>query len=140
MTKGFFTGLAAILTVAASLTLAGSASALEQSCETIRVDPAVNASGPGGQRLIELQGAVFMGDEIVAGPNGLAQIRFLDNTRIVIGPNSRLRIDTFVFNPDFTAREITMTAVKGTFRFISGNSEPGVYKIRTPTMTIGIRG
>ena len=37
-----------------------------------------------------------MGDEIVAHPHGLAQIRFIDNTRIVIGPNSRLRIDTFI--------------------------------------------
>ena len=140
MTKGFFTGFAAAATIAAMLALAGPASALEPSGQAIRVDPAVNATGPGGQRLIELQGAVFMGDEIVATSNGLAQIRFIDNTRIVIGPNSRLRIDTFVFNPDYTAREVTVTAVKGTFRFISGNSEPGVYKIRTPTMTIGIRG
>jgi hypothetical protein len=30
--------------------------------------------------------------------------------------------------------------IKGSFRFISGNSAPGAYSIRTPSMTIGIRG
>jgi hypothetical protein len=104
------------------------------------VDPAVNASGLTGSRLLVLEGAVFMGDEIVAQPQGLAQIRFIDNTRIIIGPNSRLRIDTFIFNPDYTAKNVTITAIKGVFRFISGKSADGAYQIRTPTMTIGVRG
>jgi hypothetical protein len=124
----------------AALLAASPAAALEPSGHAIRVDPAVNASGPAGERLIELQGAVFMGDEIVASPNGLAQIKFIDNTRLVVGPNSRLTIDTFVFNPDLTAQKVVVTMVKGTFRFISGNSEPGAYTLRTPTSTIGIRG
>jgi hypothetical protein len=114
--------------------------AVEPSGFAKRVNPAVDASGVTGKRLLVLEGAVFMGDEIVANPNGLAQIRFIDNTRIVIGPNSRLRIDTFVFNPDYTARDVTITAVKGVFRFISGDSPDGAYTIRTPTMTIGVRG
>jgi hypothetical protein len=120
--------------------LAGSAAALDPSGRAIRVDPAVNATGPGGERLIELQGAVFMGDEIVASPNGLAQIKFIDNTRLVVGPNSRLTIDTFVFNPDLTAQKVVVTMIKGSFRFISGDSDPGAYTLRTPTTTIGIRG
>ena len=119
---------------------AGPAAAIEPSGQAVRVNPAVNATGPGGERLIELQGAVFMGDEIVANPNGLAQIKFIDNTRLVVGPNSRLTIDTFVFNPDLTARKVTITAIKGSFRFISGNSPYGAYSIRTPDMSIGIRG
>jgi hypothetical protein len=125
---------------AATLSLAAPAIALEASGHAIRIDPSVDATGPGGERMIELQGAVFMGDQIVAGPNGLAQIKFIDNTRIVIGPNSRLTIDTFVFNPDLTAREVVVTAIEGTFRFISGNSPDEAYTIRTPTMTMGIRG
>ena len=123
-----------------SIAFAGPALAIEPSGSAIRVDPAVNASGITGSRLLVLEGAVFMGDEIVAQPHGLAQIRFIDNTRIVIGPNSRLRIDTFIFNPDYTAKNVTITAVKGVFRFISGNSPEGAYRIRTPTMTIGVRG
>jgi hypothetical protein len=132
-------GRLAALAIAAAL-CGGTASAIEPSGTAIRVDPAVNASGVTGERLLVLEGAVFMGDEIVANPGGLAQIKFIDNTRIVIGPNSRLRIDTFVFNPDLTAQKVAITAIKGTFRFISGRSAPGAYTITTPTMTVGIRG
>jgi hypothetical protein len=116
------------------------AAAIEASGHAVHVNPAVNATGPGGKRLIVLEGAVFMGDEIVANPNGLAQIKFIDNTRLVVGPNSRLRIDAFVFNSDYTAKNVTLTALKGTFRFISGDSPDGAYTIRTPTYSIGIRG
>ncbi len=132
--------LATASVIAATIMLASPAAALDPSGHAVRVNPAVNATGPGGERLIVLEGAVFMGDMIVANPNGLAQVRFIDNTRIVIGPNSRLKIDTFVFNPDNTAKEVSINMIKGSFRFISGNSPDGAYKLRTPTMTIGIRG
>jgi hypothetical protein len=120
--------------------LTNPSSAVEPSGSVVRVDPAVNATGRAGARLLEVQGAVFMGDQIVASPNGLAQIRFVDDTRLVIGPNSRLVIDKFVFNPDHTAKAVSINALKGTFRFISGNSPHQAYSIRTPTMTIGVRG
>ena len=129
-----------VLTLLAGTCLSGQAQAQEPSGNVIRVDPAVNAAGPGGQRLLELEGAIFMGDEIVASPQGLAQIRFLDDTKMVIGPNSRLRIDEFVFNPDNSARRVTVSVVKGVFRFISGNGSPGAYNLRTSTLTIGLRG
>ena len=76
----------------------------------------------------------------MARPAGLAQIRFVDDTRLVVGPNSRLVIDEFVFNPDQTAQQVTIRMAKGTFRFLSGNSPSKAYSIRTPTMTIGVRG
>ena len=137
-----FRGLFAMATVAAAAMIfaTGPAASQNPSGYAVKVDPAVNASGPAGQRLIELQGAIFVGDEIVAGPKGLAQIKFVDDTRIVVGPNSRLTIDTFVFNPDLTAKDITINMIQGSFRFISGRSADGAYKIRTPTMTAGIRG
>ncbi len=140
-TRSFVTAAAgALMALALALSVSSGAAAIEPSGHAVRVDPAVNASGPGGKRLIQLQGAIFVGDEIVANPNGLAQIIFIDNTRIVIGPNSRLTIDTFIFNPDNTAKKVAITALKGSFRFISGNSPYGAYSIRTPTMTVGFRG
>jgi len=125
---------------AVGILILSEAYALEPSGHVIKVDPAVNATGPGGRRLMELQGAVFMGDEIVASSQGLAQIKFIDDTRLVIGPGSRLTIDTFVFNPDYTAKDVTINMIEGTFRFISGKSADGAYHLRTPTMTAGIRG
>jgi hypothetical protein len=129
-----------LATLLASALLSGNSLALEPSGNAVRVSPNVDASGVSGERILEVEGAVFMGDEIVASPNGLAQIRFIDNTRIVIGPNSRLSIDTFVFNPDHTARQVTINAIKGAFRFISGNSPHQAYSIRTPMIAVGLRG
>ncbi len=129
-----------VLSLLASTCLTGHAFGLDPSGSAVSVDRLTNASGPGGARVLESSGPVFMGDEIVTDPNGLAQIRFIDDTKIVVGPNSRLVVDTFVFNPDNTARQVTVDAVKGVFRFISGNSPNEAYSIRTPTMTIGIRG
>ncbi len=129
-----------VLSLLASTCLAGHGFALDPSGSAVSVDRLTNASGPGGARVLESSGPVFMGDEITTNPNGLAQIRFIDDTKIVVGPNSRLVVDTFVFNPDNTARQVTVDAVKGVFRFISGNSPNEAYSIRTPTMTIGIRG
>jgi FecR protein len=134
-TQGVILGLLLVGAVAA-----GPAGAAEPSGSAVKVDPAVNATGPGGKRLLELDGAIFVGDEIVASPIGLAQIKFIDDTRIVVGPNSRLRIDTFVFNPNNTAKKVTISALYGTFRFITGKSAHEAYSIRTPTMTIGVRG
>ena len=134
------TSMAAACVLLVTTAFAGSASAIEPSGHAVKVDPAVNAAGPGGRRLIQLQGAVCMGDEIVASPVGLAQIKFIDDTRLVVGPNSRLKIDVFVFNPDNTAKKVAIRIVKGSFRFISGKSPKSAYSITTPSSTIGIRG
>ncbi len=83
---------------------------------------------------------VYSGDRIVTGQIGNAQIKFRDDTKLVVGPNSALVIDAFVFNKDDTARQVSISALKGAFRFISGKSPKDVYRITTPTATIGVRG
>lgn len=98
------------------------------------------ANGDGGDRVLQQDAPVYSGDAIVTGPVGQAQVKFRDNTKLVVGPNSRLVIDAFVFNSDDTARRLSIDALKGAFRFISGNSNHDAYNITTPTATIGVRG
>ena len=119
---------------------AGSSQALDPSGTTVAVVPAANASGESGERVLEVMGPVFMGDRVKTGPDGLAQIKFRDDTRLVVGANSLLTIDAFVFNDDDTARKVTINAFRGAFRFITGKSQKQAYSIRTPTTTIGVRG
>ncbi len=121
------------LALLASTTLSTPVLAVQPSGSAVRVDTTANAAGgAAGQRVLEVDGDVFMGDEITTNSHGLAQIRFVDNTRIVVGPNSRLVIDKFVFNADNTAQQVTIDAVKGVFRFISGNSPHDAYKSERP--------
>jgi hypothetical protein len=98
------------------------------------------ADGATGRRVLMEEAAVFSGDKIITGPVGEAQVRFRDDTKLVVGPNSMMVIDAFVFNDDDTARDITINAVRGAFRFITGNSPKDAYTITTPTSTIGVRG
>ncbi len=107
--------------------------------EAEKVSRSAEASGSAGARVLQAQGPVFMGDQISTNRSGEAQIRFVDDTRFVVGPNARVTIDKFVFSGN-TARTVTLSAVKGAFRFITGNSPKSAYLIRTPVMTIGVRG
>jgi len=124
----------------ASTAIPSLSGALEPSGSTVAVSTQAEASGPGGTRILNVPGDVFQGDSIVTDSRGQAQIRFVDDTRFVVGPNSRLVIDEFVFSPDGTAKDVAFNTLKGTFRFISGKSPHEAYSIRTPTMTIGVRG
>jgi len=129
-----------VLSLLASTAIPSFSAALEPSGSAVAVSTTTEASGPAGTRILEAPGDVFQGDLIVTDPQGQAQIRFVDDTRFVVGPNSRVRIDEFVFNPDGTASDVALNTLKGTFRFISGKSPHDAYSIRTPTMTIGVRG
>jgi len=121
------------------MTLAADA-AVEPSGTTVKVVPSAMATGAGGDRTLAAPGDIFQGDVIATGSDGNVQIRFRDDTRFVVGPNSRTTIDEFVYSDAGKATDVTFSAVRGTFRFIGGNGGPGVYSVRTPTATIGIRG
>jgi hypothetical protein len=107
----------------------------------VAVLQAAEASGAvSGRRILQLQGPVYMGDRIDTGAVGEAQLQFRDDTRLVVGPNSQLVIDKFVFNEQSTAKDVSINAVRGAFRFITGGSPKQAYSLRTPTATIGVRG
>jgi hypothetical protein len=128
----------------AALTLAAAgvpaAFAAEASGTAIAVVQQASIDGQTGRVVLQASAPVFSGDRIETGPNGEAQIKFRDETKLVVGPKSSLIIDAFVFNDDDTAREFSINVVKGAFRFITGNSSKDAYTITTPTSTIGVRG
>ena len=105
----------------------------------IAVVQATEADGQTGKRVLVQSGPVYSGDHITTGPNGQAQVKFRDNTKLIVGPNSMMVIDAFIFEGD-TARKININAVRGAFRFITGKSPKDAYTITTPTATIGVRG
>ncbi len=141
--SGRYLGLfAAIGTLASPLviTTVDHARAVSPSGTAVSVVPNAAAAGTTGRRTLQVDGDVFMGDKVQTGPGGEAQIQFKDSTKLVVGPNSSMTIDAFVFDANNKARKITMNAAKGAFRFITGTSQKQAYTINTPTSTIGIRG
>ena len=114
--------------------------AAEPSGEAVAVIPATAVTGASGNRPLAANDPVFSGDVVKTDEAGSAQILFRDDTRLVVGPNSEITIDKFVFADQSTAREVTINAIRGAFRFITGSSQKQAYTIKTPTATIGVRG
>lgn len=133
-----------VVTASAALLAAGGVqpgSAAQPAGNAVAVVQSANVEGGGGSRVLEVKAPVFMGDKVKTGKSGQAQLLFLDKTRMVVGPGSQLAIDSFVYQGGgATARQFTISAVKGAFRFITGASAKQAYVIRTPTATIGVRG
>lgn len=100
---------------------------------------APNAAGPGGKRALVEGSPVYEDDKVQTG-NGNVQIIFVDETKLVVGPNSTLVIDRFLMRGGNRAQKFSVNALRGTFRFISGHSAKNAYDIKTANATIGIRG
>src|SRR4028119_1040648 len=116
-----------------------SALAQEPTGHTVAVSPDASAYGTTGARLLSSQDAVFMGDRLQTGPQGEAQLQFIDETRLVVGPNASPTIDSFIVK-EKSVQQFTLSAAKGAFRFFSGNSAKSAYSITTPTAILGVRG
>jgi FecR protein len=78
-------------------------------------------------------------DKISVG-TGNVQILFTDGTKLVLGSGSSLVIEKYLMRGGNTAQNVTIDALRGTFRFITGNSAKKNYHIKTSNATIGIRG
>lgn len=86
---------------------------------------------------------VSLGNDIVTGRASALQILLLDRTSFTVGGNARIKIDRFVYDPSRSASSVGLSVAKGAFRFISGkplHANPGQSAIRTPIVSIGIRG
>jgi hypothetical protein len=120
--------------------MAGPVFAGAPSGTVLAVVQAANIDGATGKLVIQPEQAVFSGDRVETGPSGSAQIKFRDNTKLVVGPNSSMVIDAFVFSDENTARKVSIDVLKGTLRFMTGSSPKDAYSITTPTATIAVRG
>lgn len=106
----------------------------------VGVDPDARAQSGSSDRILEVGADVSVGELIVTGSSGLVQIVFNDNTRLVVGPRSSLLIETYLMANSNTAQNLTIKALGGSFRFITGNSPKPAYSILTPTAAIAVRG
>ncbi len=86
---------------------------------------------------------VFPNDTVRTGADSSVGIIFKDNSRIGLGPNSRLDIKKFVFKPAQGQFSMVNKLTKGTASFVSGKMtklSPESVILETPTSTIGVRG
>ena len=104
------------------------------------VNPAAAAALDGATRTLVVGSDVFIGDVVNTGPKGQVQILFADNTKLVVGPQSSLKIDDYLLRNNGDAGKFVVDMLSGSFRFATGNGPKSSYVINTPTGTIGVRG
>jgi ferric-dicitrate binding protein FerR (iron transport regulator) len=83
---------------------------------------------------------VFVNEHIRTGDSGMAQLQFLDETNLSVGPKSEVVLDRFVYDPNRGKGSVVVQTGRGVFRFVSGSQDPTSYQIKTPVATIGVRG
>lgn len=129
-----------IAIVAAMLLCAAPSMALAAAGSALGVDPAAGAALDGATRTLVVGSDIFIGDLVETGPKGQVQILFDDDTHLVIGPSSSLKIEDYMIRNDGSAGKLVVDMLSGAFRFATGDSAKNRYQINTPTGTIGVRG
>lgn len=83
---------------------------------------------------------VRQNEVIEVSADGKGEFRLNDDTKLALGPGSRLVLDKFVYDGDKKAGSIVLDLTKGAFRFITGVASKPTYLIRTPNASITVRG
>jgi len=94
----------------------------------------------GGRFGLAPEVSILSGDTIQTGSSGTVELRFRDDTRVVVGPGSQFVAADIRMRRSGRASRFAVATAGGTFRFLSGDSARRVYDIRTPTATMGVRG
>lgn len=127
----------AVPTAPAQLTNIGAAAAVKGRVTALA--PAKKAS----VRVIASGKAVYYKDKVETDAQSRMQVLLLDETVFTVGPNTKLTLDEFVYDPFTETGKLTVTLSKGVISFVSGKvarKHPENMKIKLPVGTIGVRG
>ncbi len=83
---------------------------------------------------------VFANETVRTGDAAVADLVFVDNTNLSVGPISVVRLDKFVYDPTGSSGSVVLQATKGAFRFVTGSQDKRAYQINTPFGSLGVRG
>ncbi|WP_041318092.1 FecR family protein [Hyphomicrobium nitrativorans] len=125
----------------ALLAMSVSAASAQQAVgETLVVVNLVTAAFNRDTRSLSAGDEVRQNEIIEVGLDALSEIELEDNTKLALGPGSRLTLDKFVYDPEKSKGSIVLDLVKGAFRFVTGVAEKPTYVIKTPAAAITVRG
>lgn len=112
----------------------------EPAGSTVKVVNQVTAELDRETRTLATGDGVNQEELIAVGTDAIGELKLLDDTKLALGPGSRLRLDKFVYDPGKSKGAVILNLVKGTFRFITGAAEKPAYVVKTPGAAITVRG
>jgi hypothetical protein len=120
-------GIFALLPVAAGAQSIGSAAAVKPEAQ-------------GGGSPLQSGSSLYANETVRTGQSGVAELVFLDETKLSVGPTSTVRLDKFVYDPSKSGGKVVINASRGAYRFVTGVQDPRNYEIKTPYANLGVRG
>jgi hypothetical protein len=133
--------LAAAVAIGSILALHGAALAQEPGIGSAKTARNKVEGIVGGQTQDVRTGSQVYPDETVrTGDSAVADLVFIDNTNLSVGPISEVRLDKFVYDPTGSSGKVVLQATKGAFRFVTGSQDHRAYEVRTPFGSLGVRG
>lgn len=134
------------LVAIAAMACAVSTAAVAQAQEAVGVNAAIRnnirtqGAGESTLRPAALRGQVRTGDVFVSGAQSQLQILLRDQSIFTVGSNARVTIDRFVIDTNRNAGGASASVARGAFRFVSGRGGARSGAVRTPVVSIGVRG
>ena len=116
------------------------ASAADPIGAAVRVVNNVTAEADQSVHPVAQGDGVRQNETIEVAADSLGELRLNDQTKVALGPNSKLKLDKFVYDPDKATGTIAVDLAKGAFRFITGAAKKSSYIIRSPNAAITVRG
>ena len=134
----------ALLVLLASAALSQTAEATPAGSVVFATGDVSATSADGQVRRLQRGGEIAVGDTIVTGADGRAQVRFTDGAFSSFQPETRFRVDQYQYAGKVDGSEKSFfSLLKGALRTVTGvigHANKKNYQVATPTATIGIRG
>ena len=93
-----------------------------------------------GKRYLQFKDDIYRNEFIETFDESATEVTFLDETTLSMGPNTKITLDRFVYDPEPENSAFVLTITEGALRFATGVLPSEAYKIHTPVSTIGVRG
>ena len=138
--KGWHLSIGAAVAVACALAAAAPPAEAAKIGVTAAVQNQVMGLQGSSSESLAAGSQVFQDEVIKTGTKSMAQLLFLDQTSLSVGPQSQVTLDKFVYNPSTNAGSVVLSTTAGAFRFITGTQPSVNYKINAALATIGVRG
>lgn len=108
--------------------------------DAVSITNVVLANFEAQQRQLSSGDDVRQDETIEVDRDAQGQLKLEDNTKLALGPGSRLVLDKFVYDSEKRSGSIILNLTKGAFRFITGVAAKPTYVINTPNASITVRG
>jgi hypothetical protein len=98
----------------------------------------------GVRRLLVVGGSIYPGETVQTAADAKAVLAFRDDSRMTLGPGTRFRVDSFVYDEQNPKEgKFLMSLLRGSMRALTGLIGKANHRnvsFTTPTATLGVRG